>query len=113
MKANRSCLRRGFAGSPNLNEFSPVGPPLSDPIPEDRPMNDAPADVTSTTPCPRRRGSALRNTSQLDLGIAVSPGPVRRRTGPPPGSRARAQWWFCQMRQIVAEGRDFDAAGVI
>ncbi|MBL9175697.1 MAG: hypothetical protein JNL10_19295 [Verrucomicrobiales bacterium] len=75
-------------------------------------MNDAPADTTPTTPCPRRRGSALRNTSQLDLGIPVAAGPARRRPLPPPGSRARAQWWFCQMRQIVAEGRDFDAAGV-
>lgn len=75
-------------------------------------MNDAPAEATSATPCPRRRGSARRNISQLDLGIPVSSGPARRRIGPPPGSRARAQWWFCQMRQIVAEGRDFDAAGV-
>lgn len=37
---------------------------------------------------------------------------LRSPSVPPAGSRARAQWWFRQMRQIVAEGRDFDAAGV-
>lgn len=60
-----------------------------------------------------------RGGSQLDLGLVVPPPapsaprrPQVRTAVPPAGNRSRAQWWFRQMRQIVAEGRDFDAPGV-
>lgn len=58
------------------------------------------------------RTCAARRTAQMDFGLSESKRFLRNPSVPPAGSRARAQWWFSQMRQIVAEGRDFDAAGV-
>lgn len=71
-------------------------------------------------PCPAteavsRRTARPRRPTQLDLVLPVSPMPARRTK---PGSperlcpRRKANWWFDQMRQLVAEGREMDAPGV-
>lgn len=61
---------------------------------------------------PHARNCPARSTAQMDFGLLEARRSARTPAVPPAGSRARAQWWFSQMRQIVAEGRDFDAAGV-
>ena len=49
------------------------------------------------------------NNEQLELGIngrqSISNGPVLR------SRRARADWWFAQMRNIVSRAMDWQAAG--
>lgn len=77
----------------------------------------AAAPVTPSVRFVRSRSCTPLRTSQMDFALPMSKGanpkgPNRPPSIPPAGSRARAQWWFTQMRQIVAEGRDFDAAGV-
>jgi hypothetical protein len=81
--------------------------------------NELPAAVPATPSVRfvRSRACTSLRTSQMDFALPMSKGPIpkgpnRPPSIPPAGSRARAQWWFTQMRQIVAEGRDFDAAGV-
>lgn len=86
--------------------------------------NELPAAVPATPSVRfvRSRACTSLRTSQMDFALPLSKGPIpkgpiskgpnRPPSIPPAGSRARAQWWFTQMRQIVAEGRDFDAAGV-
>jgi len=54
----------------------------------------------------------LRRDAQLDFALPVPP-PVPRRERPVrPCSRARAQWWFDQMRRLIDEGRSVDTPGV-
>ena len=59
---------------------------------------------------------SLRKPRQLDFALPSRPTPPSARRPRPDNARTcrreRAQWWFTQMRQIVAEGRDFNAAGV-
>ena len=44
---------------------------------------------------------------QLALVLPLSPTTARNRRPIRPCSRARAQWWFDQMRRVVDEGVDF------
>ncbi len=56
-----------------------------------------------------------RRPAQLDFALPASPARVRRANTPAgarPCSRKRADWWFDQMRRLVAEGREMDAPGV-
>jgi len=103
---------------------------MSNPATQDGVMkNELPAAVPATPSVRfvRSRACTPLRTSQMDFALPMSKGPIskghiskgpipkspnRPPSIPPAGSRARAQWWFTQMRQIVAEGRDFDAAGV-
>lgn len=86
---------------------------MSDPVAQDGGMNsESPSNPPAlTSRChPGRRARSGRQTSQLDFTLPLEAS--RGASIPPVGQRARAQWWFTQMRQIVADGRDFDAAGV-
>ena len=56
-------------------------------------------------------------SASLAMQAAPSaPAPVRRRQEPVganrPCPRRRADWWFDQMRLLVAEGRELDSTGV-
>ena len=78
--------------------------------------SELPAPSNATEPAPLRR----RKPHQLDFTLASRPAPPSapvarprpRNNGARQCRRDQAQWWFAQMRQIVAEGRDFNAAGV-
>lgn len=114
MKATRSCSRRDDAETPakGHSQVPRIGPPLSDPLPQAWDMTtDLPEMLCLNRP-ETRSGRRNRLNSQLDLNLPSTRSGGRGPAIPPAGSRARAQWWFRQMRQIVAEGRDFDAAGV-
>lgn len=114
MKAIRSCSRRDDAETPaeGHSQVPRIGPPLSDPLPQAWDMTTAlPEVICPSRPEPRSRRRS-RLSPQLDLNLQAPRAATRGPAIPPAGSRARAQWWFRQMRQIVAEGRDFDAAGV-
>lgn len=71
------------------------------------------------SPRPRRRGNRGVCGRDLELPLSWSPpnverSPVRRpvRSAGAPCPRERAQWWFAQMRRVVASGEDFHATGV-
>ncbi|MBN8245964.1 MAG: hypothetical protein J0L84_00820 [Verrucomicrobia bacterium] len=114
MKATRSCSRRDDAGIPveSPSQVLEIGPPLSDPMLQGGDMTTALPEVMCPSRPEPRSGRRNRLNSQLDLNLPAPRAGARGPAIPPAGSRARAQWWFRQMRQIVAEGRDFDAAGV-
>jgi len=71
---------------------------------------------SNLSPAPiSRRALRPRRPAQLDFALPASPAPIRRSKpatvgGPCP--RKRADWWFDQMRQLVAEGRELEAPGV-
>ncbi|MCW5557879.1 MAG: hypothetical protein KIT22_08615 [Verrucomicrobiae bacterium] len=79
-------------------------------------MTTVPPEAMCPSRPKRRSGRRSASDPQMDLNLPASrTAPrtsLRGPSIPPAGSRARAQWWFLQMRQIVAEGRDFDATGV-
>lgn len=53
-----------------------------------------------------------RRAAQLDFALPAPPPAPRRERPVRPCSRARAQWWFDQMRRLIDEGRSVDAPGV-
>ena len=64
-----------------------------------------------------RRITQPRPAAQLNFPLPPSaPAPVRRRQEPVganrPCPRRRADWWFDQMRLLVAEGRELESPGV-
>ena len=66
---------------------------------------------------PARATRPGRRAAQLAFALPSLPAPMptrrpTRKKFPPGCTRDRAQWWFAQMRRVVAEGQDFDAPGV-
>ncbi|MFZ9856238.1 MAG: hypothetical protein ACO3I0_14070 [Limisphaerales bacterium] len=64
-----------------------------------------------------RRITQPRPAAQLNFPLPPSaPAPVRRRPEPAasnrPCPRRKADWWFDQMRLLVAEGRELESPGV-
>lgn len=52
------------------------------------------------------------NNEQLELGINGNKSPMNGPTYPGAQSRrARAHWWFAQMRNIVSSAMDWETAG--
>ncbi len=71
---------------------------MSNPVNEDRLMkNQMPAPLSE---------------QQLAFPLPECARPARIKRAMRPCSRARASWWFDQMRRVVDEGLDFRAPGV-
>ncbi len=51
------------------------------------------------------------NNEQLELGIHGNRSQMIAVTAPGRSRRARADWWFTQMRNIVSRAMDWQAAG--
>jgi hypothetical protein len=94
--------------------FPEVGPPVSTPLDETEGMKSELGFVIPTAPA-ARRALRPRRPAQLNFALPASPAPVRRPqpvVSRRPCPRKQADWWFNQMRQLVAEGRELDAPGV-
>ncbi|HRI12965.1 MAG TPA: hypothetical protein PLX89_08170 [Verrucomicrobiota bacterium] len=71
--------------------------------------------IVSEVKKPSNRKPGLHRPTQLDFALPVTSTVVRRvsiRSSGRPCPRKKADWWFSQMRQLVAEGRELDAPGV-
>lgn len=104
---------------PFLKKGLRVGPPMSRPGCETAGMRIDLTPVSTETapsaPAGSWRSIRPRRPAQLDFALPAGPAPVRRVKAPAgarPCSRKRADWWFDQMRRLVAEGREMDAPGV-
>ncbi len=69
---------------------------MTDPLLDTVPMKSGPQD----------------SQPQLALTLPLPPSPGRGRRGHRPCTRARARWWFDEMRRIVEAGLDFPHPGL-
>ena len=56
--------------------------------------------------------SASSGEQQLAFPLPEVPRAIRAKRAVRPCTRARASWWFDQMRRVVDEGLDYRAPGV-
>lgn len=83
-------------GKRNRLETATIGQPMSDPILKARAM----------------KRELPEAEQQLALILPLPTTAIRRKRLVRPCTRARARWWFDEMRRVVDQGLDFRATGV-